>query len=318
MLKDRKRWELLLSILVVFSAEPGLALSLDPQLLSMVPPRAGIVAGVRPIYRSGSEQALLFINPENEIDLYDFLAVFGVDEGARLDHVMVVGEVGNAGNVEQHSVLASGRFNSDLIFKSVIRNGATTDRYKGIAVLVLKPFARDPADLITTRWLTILNARLAIFGSITIVQEELDRHLAGITADSTLTERLSHLREADDCWSAIRHFVSGERVKQALGLLDPKLASSVLSGDEFVFGIHFGRQVEIEYESFAPLQSSQSTGSASPASRGPETYLLQPNAGREQKNGSAHVVMTTSREKYDSWRSTIVADAKRRRAHINP
>jgi hypothetical protein len=139
-----------------------------------------------------------------------------------------------------------------------------------------------------------------------------------MAADSTLTERLSHLRKADDCWSAIRHFVSEERVKQALSLLDPKLASSVLSGDQFIFGIHFGRQVEIEYESFAPLQSSQSTASASPANRGPETFLSQPNAGREQKNGSAHIVVTTSREKYDSWRSTIVAEAKRRRARIHP
>jgi hypothetical protein len=74
MLKDRKPCELLLSILVAFSAQPGLALSLDPQLLSMVPPNARVVAGVRPLNRPGGEQALLFINPENEIDLNEFLA----------------------------------------------------------------------------------------------------------------------------------------------------------------------------------------------------------------------------------------------------
>jgi hypothetical protein len=305
MSKDRKRWELLLSFLIAFSAESGLALPPDPQLLSMVPPNARVVAGVCPPNRSGT---LLLINTENQIDLNDFVALFGVDEAKRWHQVMVVGGAGDAGKLAEHSVLASGRFNSGLIFKSAIRDGATTDRYRGIAVLVLQPFASDPADLITTRWLTILDSKLAIFGSIAMVQEELDRHLAGMTADSILMERLSHLRQADDSWSAVKHFIAEERVELALGLLDPKFASLVRSGDEFVLGVHLGRQVEIEYQFFAPLQPSHSIASRSPANRGPETFLSQPNAEREQDSGFAHVVVTTSRKKYDSWMSTIVAE----------
>jgi hypothetical protein len=310
MSKHQKRWELLLVFMVAVSAESGLALSPDPQLLSMVPPNVRVMAGVCPPNQSKSNNILLFINTENEIDLNDFLAVFGVDDAKRWHEVMVLGEEGDAGKLTEHSVLASGHFNSGLIFNSAIRNGATTVRYRGIAVLVLQPFARDPADLITTRWLTILDSKLAIFGSIAMVQEELDRHLAGASPDSTLTERLSHLRQADGSWSAIKHFVSEERVNLALGLLDPQLEKLVRSGDEFVLGVHLGRHIEIEYQSFKPIQPSHSIASPSPVSPGSETFLSRPNAEPEHESGSWHVVVTTTQKKYDSWMSTIVAEAK--------
>ena len=313
MRKDRKHWKFLLAILIITSGESGRALSPDPALISLIPPSAQVVAGIHVAERSGSHPSLLLINRENEIDLNDFLAVFGVDPAIRWRQVILAGEVRD-GKAVEHSVLASGQFNSSLIFKAATQNGATTDRYRGIAVLALQPFARDRADLRITRWLAILDSKLAVFGSMVMVQKELDRHLAGMVADSTLTERLSHLRKADDCWSAVEHFGSDERVKPALALLDPQLASSVHDGDEFVFGVHFGGQVEIEYEVFSLLPPLTPTASASSATRIPESFMERSDVKRQQGNGSAYVVMATSQERYDSWMSTVVAQAKLRRS----
>jgi hypothetical protein len=139
MSKHRKLWKLLLLFMVAVSGESSLALSPDPQLLSMVPPNVRVMAGVFPPNQSKSNNILLFINTENVIDLNDFLAVFGVDEARRWHQVMILGEEGDAGKLTEHSVLASGQFNSGLIFNSAIRNGATTSLYRGIAVLVLQP-----------------------------------------------------------------------------------------------------------------------------------------------------------------------------------
>jgi hypothetical protein len=300
--------KILLFILIVCNGGSAMALSPDPQLLSLVPPNAQVIAGLRVVRRSERHTSLLLINRENEYDLKDFRAVFGVDEAIRWHQLWMLGESNATGAAGQHSVLASGQFNSSLIFKSVVQNGATIDRYRGVTVLVLQPFARDPADLRITRWLAILGSRLAIFGSIDMVQEELDRHLAGTTASAVLTERLSHLRKDDDCWSAIEHFRSGERVKPALALLDSKFDSMKFDGDEFVMGARFGRQVEIEYEGFTRLQSANPTASASPVGLAPKTFLPRQKTKRGQDGGSAYVVVTQKR--YDSWMSAMNAQKK--------
>src|ERR1700761_8906975 len=115
MWKNRKR-EIVVSLLVAFCAAPCLALLPDPQLLAMVPPNAWVVAGLCSPNRVENNDSLLLVNLETKIDLGDFLTVFGEDEAKHWRQLVLVAAAPYRGKRAAHSVLASGQFNTGLIY----------------------------------------------------------------------------------------------------------------------------------------------------------------------------------------------------------
>ena len=65
----------------------------------------------------------------------------------------------------EHSILVSGIFNQERIFKAALQNGATVTDFKGIRVLVQQPFARELGTIKGVRWLAVVESKVALFGT---------------------------------------------------------------------------------------------------------------------------------------------------------
>jgi hypothetical protein len=252
------------------------AVSPDPKILSLVPPGAQLVAGVSA--SPGPERISNFIlmTHNNRVDLNDFYALSGVDSTRAIDEIIFVAVANKAGMLSEHSLLVSGRFDQARIYKAALENGAALANYGGIRVLVIPPFARERRDFNEVRWLVVPDPDVLLFGSIASVQQELERHLAGSTADSALVRKLAHLRRDDETWCVLTPLTWGPEMRNALAVIDPQVPAGLRDGDAFQFGIRHGRQVEFEYE--LTLASTAITQTIS-------DLLTQSFAGPE--NGSA-------------------------------
>jgi hypothetical protein len=81
------------------------------------------------------------------------------------------------------------------------------------------------------RWLAVIDSTVALFGTISSVQQELDRHLAGSAVDPSLMQKLVRLRRDDATWSVLGTVKCNDEVKRVLGSLNPILANLVHEGD---------------------------------------------------------------------------------------
>ena len=79
----------------------------------------------------------------------------------------------------EHSLLMSGHFAQKRIFRAAVENGARLSEFRGIRVLVQQPLLRDLGTLKDVRWLAVIDSTVALFGTISSVQQELDRQLDG-------------------------------------------------------------------------------------------------------------------------------------------
>jgi hypothetical protein len=226
----------------------------DPRLLSLVPPGAAIVAG----QTQGREAGYLVLTRNNTTDLMDFQSVSGVDPTRKISRVTLVAASGSQGFLSEHSLLASGHFDSRHIFNSAEENGATESEYLGVPVLIVPPLDRDKAISDDLRWLAFIDSQIAVFGTIPIVKEELSRYLVRSAADPLLIQRLSHLRSTVQSWCLINSAVyQSESVRRTWAALDPILGQPDHAIDGLILGFHFGRHVEIEYEAFPDSGSSE-------------------------------------------------------------
>ena len=214
-------------------------------LLSLVPPGAEIVAGMT----WGQQVNYLVITRNNTTDFFDLESILGVDPTRRIGCVIVVAASSDRGFLYEHSLIASGHFDSRHIFKAAVENGAKESEYRGIRVLSIPPLERDQGISDDVRWLAVIDSRIALFGTIPMVHEELTRYLTGSQADGLLMERFSRLHSNDQSWFVLNSAaLRNEMVRRPLASLDPVLAQPHHADDEFVLGIHFGKRVEIEYE----------------------------------------------------------------------
>ena len=219
---------------------------------------------------------------DNSIDLNDFFALAGADSNLSIHEVIFVAVADNAGKLSEHSLLASGNFDRGRIYRSGLDNGASLTRYRGTSVLVVQPFARERSVFSEVRWLAIPDSDILLFGSIVSVQQELDRHLARSPADPRLVARLARLRRDDETWSVLSLPACSPEIRDALAVIDPQLAAGLKDGDAFQFGIHYGRQVEFEYEATMASRNARSAipNSLTHSLAGPElpfTYMSTDN-----------------------------------------
>src|SRR5262249_6604721 len=126
---------------------------------------------------------------------------------------------------------------------------ASTQEYRGIPVMVVLPFGREQEYFTDTRWLAILESKIAVFGTENSVRLELDRYLGQSEAEAALVEKLKHLNKSDNTWSVVGAPMPGRHLRGIFGLLDPGLGAALESGGVFEFGIAFGnRDVTLHYE----------------------------------------------------------------------
>jgi hypothetical protein len=235
----------------------------DPRLLSLVPPGAQIVAGLsNPMLLSG-ETGFLLMSPNNVVDRRDFISLVGVDDSVVVHQMIFAAGGSDTSKLGEHSLLMSGHLDQKRIFKAALENGASVTEFRGIQVLVQQPLARERSTFKDVRWLAVIDSTVALFGTISSVQQELDRHLAGSAVDPSLMQKLARLRRDDATWSVLGTVKCNDAVKHALGSLNPILANLVHEGDSLQFGVRYGRKVEVEYEITSPSSASAHANSDS-------------------------------------------------------
>jgi hypothetical protein len=284
----------------------------DYQLLSLVPPDAQIVARISATTSASNTNNFLLITHNNGVDLSDFHALSEAD-GNRSIHEVIFAAAESAGQLNEHSLLASGNFDRERIYKSAVDNGSTMTRYRGVPVLVVEPFARERSQFNEPRWLAIPEPDVLLFGSIVSVKQELNRYLDRSSADPILVVRLSRLRRDDATWTVLSPPVWSTEIRSALAVINSELAAELKDGDAFQFGIHYGRHVEFEYEittnSSVAIRSMSDTLAHSLV--GPEKGLaLLPPIDMSTDNNTLRGIIKVSMTRYNAWLAEVSARGK--------
>jgi hypothetical protein len=207
-----------------------------------------VVAGMDTPPPKGRPGSFVLISHDNSVDLDDFYALTGADSSRVIRHAIFVAIADDTGYLREHSVMLSGHFDRERIYKSAVNGGAPVFSYRGIPVLAVEPFAREAGELIGVRWLAVVDSEVLLFGTIPRVQQELDRRLAGSPADPLLVNKVVRLRHDDETWCVLSPPFFKEQIRKALAAIDPTVADLAADGDAFQFGIRDRRQVELEYE----------------------------------------------------------------------
>jgi hypothetical protein len=313
---------------VLLAAFPFLTVALasavtpNPKLLALVPPTVRVVAGMNAPHGSGQPSSFLLITHNNLMDLNDFIALSGADSSRVVDQVIMVASDSGGRVFAEHGLLASGAFDQELISRSAYKSaGANATKYRGIPVLVVPPFARERESFHDVRWLAMIDSHLALFGTIAIVQQELDRYLARSPADPSLERKLASLRRDDDTWCVAKLPDENEEIQSIFKLLDSRLAELLQAGDTVQFGVHYGRRVEFEYEvtmhsSPGAEVVSRTLMQRSTAPQLNEAFAL-PAADLSRSDGGVRGVLKVSRAQYEAWKTEILAAQADARAAAN-
>src|SRR5258707_15527203 len=85
----------------------------------------------------------LLITGNNRLDFEDFFAVTGADASRRIQQVVFVAAAVGDGALSEHSLLVSGHFNRDAIYRFAESGNARAESYRGQAVLIVPPLVRE-------------------------------------------------------------------------------------------------------------------------------------------------------------------------------
>jgi hypothetical protein len=239
------------------------------------------------------------------VDRSDFISLAGVDDSMIIHQMIFAAGGSDTSKMGEHSLLISGHFDQERIFKAAVENGATVSEFRGFRVLIQHPFERELGTFKDVRWLAVIDSNVALFGTRFSVQQELDRHLARSAVDLSLMQKLERLRRDDATWSVLSMFRFDDEIEHALGSLDPMLAQLVHAGTSFLFGVRYGRKIEVEYEGTAPSSKSAQMIVNSPAEslvagnlKGP---LLLPHPGLTGEHASVRGVIKVAMDRYAAW-----------------
>ena len=295
----------------------------DPKLLSLVPPGTQIVAGMTNQVPRDRPDGFLLVRQSNMVDRSDFLSLVGVDDSMIIHQIIFTAGGADPSTLGEHSLLVSGHFDQKRIFRAAVENGARLSEFRGIRVLVQKPLPRDLGTLKDVRWLAVIDATVALFGTISSVQQELDRQLAGSAVDPSLMHKLARLRRDDATWSVFGTVKGNDEVEHALGSLDPLLANLVHDGDSFQFGVRYGRKVEVEYEikssSSASAQAKSNSLTQSLVGGNLKGSSLLPLHDMTGDSASLRGIVKVAMTRYKAWLDAVarlaVADRGDESAH---
>jgi hypothetical protein len=286
-------------------------------LLALVPSGAQIVAGINASPPQGQPDNFLLITHNNTVDLNDFYGLAGADSRRVIRQIIFVAIANKSGLLDEHSLLASGHFDRGRIYGSAIAGGASLGDYHGISVLALLPFARERGELKDVRWLVVPNSELLLFGTITSVQQELDRLWAHSPTDPSLLYRLARMRHNDRTWCVLSVPTRTAEILGILAVLDPKLATVTREGTSFQFGIRYARQVELEYEvttdSATATRAMADSFPRSLAGESKEAVLLDVSDITEDGK-TVHGTLKVPISRYNAWLAEVSARTRARRS----
>ena len=141
------------------------------------------------------------------------------------------------------------------------------------------------------------------------IQQELDRHLAGSAVDPSLMQRLASLRRDDATWSILGVFNVDGAIEHAFGSLDPILAKLIHDGTSFLFGVRYGRKIELEYEVTVPSGASDQTISNSSMQSLVAGNLkgssLLPHPDLTRERASVRGVVKVAMDRYAAWLAEV-------------
>jgi hypothetical protein len=293
----------------LISVEMLLAAPPDLTLLSLVPPGAQIVAGFTNRSSPDKPSSFLLMARNNVIDRRDFISLAGVDDSMTIRQMIFVAGGSNTSKSGEHSLLTSGHFDQARIFKAAVENGATVTEFRGFRVLVQHPFERELGTFKDVRWLAVIDSNVALFGTGVSVQQELERHLARSAVDPSLMQKLARLRRDDATWSVLGTFKFDDEIEHALGSLDPILANLVHAGTSFLFGVRYGKKIEVEYEGTVPSSESAHTFAnssiASLVAGNLKGSSLLPHPDLTAERASVRGVVKIAIDRYAAWLAEV-------------
>jgi hypothetical protein len=237
-----------MQLLSFVGSELACAVTPDPRLLSLVPRGAQIVAGMNAPTGQGQPDSFLLLTRNNHADLEEFFALSGVDSSRIIHQVIFVAGGGDSNSAGEHSLLVSGHFDQRRLYQSAIENGAIPGEYNGIRTVSLRPFDRDHGIDRGLRWFAVLGSTVAVLGTKSSVQQEIDRQQSGSATDPALVQKLRRLHREDTTWCIISALAVSEEMRHSFDSFNQKLAELVHEEDAFQFGIRYGARVEFEYE----------------------------------------------------------------------
>ena len=205
--------------------------------------------------------------------------------------------------------MTSGHFDQARIFKAAVENGATVTEFRGFRVLVQHPFERELGTFKDVRWLAVIDSNVALFGTMSSVQQELDRHLAGSAVDPSLMQKLDRLRRDDATWSVVSMFRFNDQIEHSLGSLDPILANLLHAGTSFLFGVRYGKTIEVEYEGTVPSSESAHTFANSSMESlvggNLNGFSLLPHPDLTGEHASVRGVIKVAKDRYAAWLAEV-------------
>ena len=280
----------------IFFTASAHSLSPDPKVLALIPHDAQVLSGVS---ASGPERRkLLIFTEENAVDLDDFMAIAATDDSKFIRQIFfIAGRQGAESRVE-HSLLAIGHFDHARIYRSALEIGARAQIYRGMEILALRRFPRDrrPAD--NPLWMAIVGSELALFGTVPHVREELDRYLDRVPPDPTLLQDFARFRSKDEMWCLLPDLKQYPDVRRDLGLLDRRFLDAANDGMRSLFGIHFGRRIQLDYEFARPVQGNATGANDEPNHR---ASAFVSNSDQRADSGSLAGTISISTSQYEKW-----------------
>jgi hypothetical protein len=224
----------------------GFSLPLDNDLLPLVPSGAEIVAGFDN-HSAGHEHGRLLLSTHNDrLDLDDWQALAGVDNRRVFDKVIEVAASSARGPLAEHLLLVAGRFDRERIFKAAELTGAQRSECLGETVMLIKPFAREQGEMLDTRWLVILDDRVAMLGSPSMVQDALRRRAIHADIDMPLMERLTQMHRDVTSWSIL---LGSPKTERSLASTQPNsVLTRLLDGsDVLMIGARFRARIRVDF-----------------------------------------------------------------------
>lgn len=246
----------MLALTAVFAGS-AFASPLNSKLLSLVPPGAEIVAGFENQPALHGHGQLLLTTHNNRLDLDDWQALAGVDHKRVVQEVIeVAASPTGGGKLTEHLLLVAGRVDTERIFSAAHLNGAEKSEFEGQMVMLIPPFTREKTEMPETRWLIILDSRIAMLGTPLLVQGALRRYLSHADTDMPLLERLSQLPNDVGSWNVL---VSPRRAPTDYTVAQPTSPwARLLQGAEvLMIGARFGSRVRIDLSFHARGESGQ-------------------------------------------------------------
>jgi hypothetical protein len=215
-------------------------------LAALIPPGAAMVVGMEARHRNPERPYLFIPLPGKSLrDLDYFNSLCGADPTKWVNEVIFVdGELDRANY--DHTLLARGRFNSVLLYRSALSQGAIQEFYRGLSVLQVPPLTRERSEFDEFTWLTIIDSRLLLLGTPEYVRHEMDRLVVGSAPDPLFSEQITAVQRSD-VWWIIRKPSDTSVVKDALMSLSSDLGE-LLTQQNLIVGMRYGRQAVFEYD----------------------------------------------------------------------